>query len=415
MKVEKHELGELIEKIMNETSIIDVHTHIFDKSFGKLLLWGIDELLVYHYLVAEAMRYTDMSYEDFWKMPKRDQADFIWKTLFIERSPISEAARGVLTVLKELDLDVYSRDINSYRAFFEEKNVSEYINIVFKKANVKYAVMTNDPFVEEERKVWESGHEKDERFKSALRIDPLLVKWPTAYLKLKEWGYNVTEKLTEGTLEEIKRFLNDWIDKMDPVYMAASLPPTLRIPSDTETSLIIEKAIIEVSRERNIPFAMMIGVKKLTNPQLLLAGDSVGKANIESLEYLAKTYPHNKFIVTMLSRENQHELVVVARKFRNLHIFGCWWFLNNPSIIEELTRERIEMLGWSFTVQHSDARVLDQVIYKWKHSKEIIKNVLIEKYSQILDDGWNISEEEMRRDIKTLFGGEFEEFLKRDF
>jgi hypothetical protein len=30
----------------------------------------------------------------------------------------------------------------------------------------------------------------------------------------------------------------------------------------------------------------------------------------------------------MLSRENQHELCVVARKFRNVHIFGCWWFTN---------------------------------------------------------------------------------------
>ncbi len=415
MKVEKHELGELIEKIMNETPIIDVHTHIFDKSFGSLLLWGIDELLVYHYLVAEAMRYTDMPYEKFWSMSKREQADFIWKTLFIDRTPISEATRGVLTVLEELGLEVYERRLDSYRNYFENQDVSNYIDTVFKKANIKYVVMTNDPFVDAERKVWENGHEKDERFKSALRIDPLLVKWPATYLKLKEWGYDVTEKLTEKTLEEIKRFLNDWIDKMDPLYMAASLPPTLKVPSNNETSIIIEKAIVEVSRERDIPFAMMIGVKKLTNPELILAGDSVGKANIESLEYLAKTYPHNKFIITMLSRENQHELVVAARKFRNIHIFGCWWFLNNPSIIEELTRERIEMLGWGFTVQHSDARVLDQVMYKWKHSKEIIKNVLIEKYSQILDDGWNVSEEEMRRDMKTLFGGEFEEFLNRKF
>ncbi len=415
MMAEKGELEELIEKVIKETPIVDVHTHIFDRSFGNLLLWGIDELLVYHYLVAEAMRYTDMPYEKFWNMPKREQADFIWKTLFIERSPISEATRGVLTVLKELNLDINSRNLDSYRAFFKKLSVEEYIDIVFEMANVKYVVMTNDPFVDEERKIWKNGHVTDERFKSALRIDPLIVKWPIAHLKLREWGYDVEEKLTEKTFKEIKRFLNDWIDIMTPLYMAASLPPTLKIPSDEEAALIIEKAIMEVSRQRNIPFAMMIGVKKLTNPQLLLAGDSVGKANIETLEYLARNYPHNKFIITMLSRENQHELVVAARKFRNIHIFGCWWFLNNPSVIEELTRERIEMLGWSFTVQHSDARVLDQVVYKWKHSKEIIKTVLVEKYSQILDDGWKISEDEVKRDVKLLFGGEFEEFLKREF
>ena len=35
--------------------------------------------------------------------------------------------------------------------------------------------------------------------------------------------------------------------------------------------------------------------------------------------------------------------------------FGCWWFLNNPSIVQEITRERIEMLGTSFIPEHPDA------------------------------------------------------------
>lgn len=415
MNIKKNELKGTIERIINNAKIVDVHTHVFDRSFGNLLLWGIDELLTYHYLVAETMRYTDMPYEEFWKMSKVEQANFVWKILFIDRTPISEATRGVLTVLNELGLDVSTKDLNFYRRYFKERDINDYIDLVFSKANIRYVIMTNNPFVDAERMVWKSNHKSDERFKSALRIDPLLVKWPSSYLKLKEWGYDVTEKITGKTLDEIKRFLNDWINIMQPVYMAASLPPTLEIPSDTETSLIIEKAIMDVSYQRNIPFAMMIGVKKLTNPNLLLAGDSVGKANLNSLEYLAKTYPHNKFIVTVLSRENQHELVVIARKFRNVHVFGCWWFLNNPSIIDEVTRERFEMLGLSFTPQHSDARVLDQMIYKWNHSKKLISNVLFDKYSDLLKSGWQIDESDIERDISMLFGGEFERFLKMNF
>ena len=42
-------------------------------------------------------------------------------------------------------------------------------------------------------------------------------------------------------------------------------------------------------------------------------------------------------MVSVLSRENQHELCVYARKFGNLLPFGCWWFVNNPSIVEEIT------------------------------------------------------------------------------
>jgi len=113
----------------------------------------------------------------------------------------------------------------------------------------------------------------------------------------------------------------------------------------------------------------------------------------------------------MLSRENQHELCVTARKFPNLMIFGCWWFLNNPSIIEEMTRERVELLGLSMIPQHSDARVLDQLLYKWRHSREIIADVLGEKYTALAKSGWNAGESEIRRDVELLFGGVFEEFV----
>ena len=113
----------------------------------------------------------------------------------------------------------------------------------------------------------------------------------------------------------------------------------------------------------------MIGVRYLVNPALRLAGDASGMADLRSLEYLCREYPENRFLVSVLSRENQHELCVYARKFRNMLPFGCWWFLNNPSVVEEMTRERIEMLGATFVPQHSDARVLEQVIYKWRNTR----------------------------------------------
>ena len=92
----------------------------------------------------------------------------------------------------------------------------------------------------------------------------------------------------------------------------------------------------------------MIGVRYQVNPALRLAGDGVGKADLRALERLCVDFPDNRFLISVLSRENQHELCVYARKFANLMPFGCWWFLNNPSIVEEMTRERLEMLGDEF-------------------------------------------------------------------
>ncbi|MGB9620196.1 MAG: glucuronate isomerase, partial [Armatimonadota bacterium] len=149
-----------------------------------------------------------------------------------------------------------------------------------------------------------------------------------------------------------------------------------------------------------------------TNPGLRLAGDSVGRGSVEVVEHLCANYPDARFLVTMLSRENQHELCVAARKFRNLHVFGCWWFLNNPSLIDEITRMRLELLGLSVTPQHSDARVLDQLVYKWAHSRAIIADVLADKYIDLAAAGWRATEDEIRRDVAELFGGNFWTFVR---
>ena len=111
----------------------------------------------------------------------------------------------------------------------------------------------------------------------------------------------------------------------------------------------------------------------------LISADLGQVSRLDWLRTLCAGYPSVKFLVTVLSAVNQHELCVLARKFGNLHIYGCWWFCNNPSIISEVTAQRLEILGTEFTAQHSDARVLDQLVYKWNHSRTVIGTVLVDK------------------------------------
>ncbi len=49
---------------------------------------------------------------------------------------------------------------------------------------------------------------------------------------------------------------------------------------------------------------MMIGVQRQINPNLRLAGDAVGKADVRAVERICVNNPDNRFLVTMLSREN---------------------------------------------------------------------------------------------------------------
>lgn len=404
---------ETVERVLARTPITDVHTHLFTPDFGTMLLWGVDELLTYHYLLAELLRVSDVPYDAFWALGKREQADLVWRELFLERSPISESCRGVLTALARLGLDVASRDLEGYRAFFAGQDVAQHIDAVFACANLEAVVMTNDPFDPDERELWLRGFDRDPRFHAALRIDPLLNDWPDSCQRLKGWGYDVEPALGARSLSEVRRFLTDWLARLRALYMAVSLPPDFRFPEDSPRGRLIAECVLPVAREQNVPFAMMIGVKRNVNPAIKLAGDGVGLGDVDSVARLCAGYPDNKFMVTMLARENQHELCVAGRKFRNLCLFGCWWFLNDPSLINEITRMRIELLGLSVVPQHSDARVLDQVIYKWAHSRDIIGKVLGDKYADLAATGWTPTEDEIARDAARLLGGNFWEFLKR--
>ena len=403
-------LAKKVEEIVLNTEVDDIHTHLYDPSFGKLLLWGIDELLVYHYLVAEGFRFLEIPYERFWKLNKTAQADLIWEQLFVHHSPISEACRGVLTTLNKLGLDVKKRDLSAIRGSFSRWNVREYTTRCMELAKVRTICMTNSPFDELERPVWDGSFARDARFKAALRIDPLLVSWPTAGPQLVKWGYKVKPDLGVKTMSEVRRFLADWSKRMSPEFVMVSLAPDFSYPDEGDCAQLIEKAVLPHCLEYNLPFAVMPGVRRAVNPSLKLAGDGVGSSNLEALQNLLAAHPTNKFLCTILARENQHELCVLARKFRNLHIFGCWWFTNIPLLIDEITRMRLELLGLSFTAQHSDARVLDQIIYKWEHSRSIISRCLTEKYEAVSSCGWEPSSSEIERDVQALFGGSYRQF-----
>jgi hypothetical protein len=406
------DLRERVRQNVEAVRVTDIHTHLYDPAFGGLLLWGIDDLLVYHYLIAEGFRWFDLSYDDFWALSKEQQADLIWNELFIRHSPISEACRGVITTLNALSLDPKKRDLRAIRQWFAGWNVEDYTGHCLELAGVKSLCMTNSPFDETERPVWEQDFRRDRRFQAGLRLDPLLLGWAESGKTLETWGFETQEDLGGKTVSEIRRFLAEWTSRIDPQYLMVSLPPDFRYPDRTIGHRILNEAILEHCREHDLPLALMMGVKRAVNPRLGLAGDGAGRSDLSALASLCERFPQNKFLVTVLARENQQELCVLARKFRNLHVFGCWWFTNVPSIVTEMTRMRLELIGISFTPQHSDARVLDQLIYKWKHSRQVIGGVLADKYAELASAGWLVTDQEVQRDIEALFGGAFRDFKK---
>jgi hypothetical protein len=394
---------ETVQDVLAATPFIDIHTHLFAPSFGKLGLWGIDDLLTYHYLEAEFFRSSSTTPEQYFALPKTKRADAIWHALFIENTPISEATRGVVAVLKAFGLPTDRADLREARAFFQAQKSEAHIKRVFEMAGISLVIMTNDPLDPDEAPLWLKGAAEHPQFRAVLRLDRVLKQWPANWQALATQGYKVDAEITGKSAAEIRRFLVDWHKRMRPMYMAVSLPDTFAYPDETLCNRLLTEAVLPACRELNLPLSLMIGVRLQVNPALRLAGDAVGRADLRALEHMCNKFPDNRFLVSVLSRENQHELCVYARKFSNLMPFGCWWFMNNPSIVEEITRERIEMLGTGFIPQHSDARVLEQVIYKWRNTRRTIAPILANSYRLLAEDGRAVTHDDVQRDVTRLF------------
>jgi hypothetical protein len=408
---DKEKLREQVELVVKRTPAIDAHTHVHPPQFRGLFLSGIDDLLTYHYLIAETLRSSDLSHATFWRMTKAERADFVWQTLFVDNSPLSEAARGIITILNAFNLDTRAPNLVEARAFFSSQNPDSHVDRILGMACVSDLVMTNDPFSEHETEAWLAGIVPDNRFHASLRLDPLLNDWPAAAEILKAHDFEVESNLSARSLAESRRFLDMWITRMRPVYMAVSLPSDFQYPKDDERTRLLREVVLPTAREHSISLALMIGVRRGVNPLLRSAGDGLGKADITALERICAEFNDVKFLATLLSRENQHELCVAARKFNNLLPFGCWWFLNNPSIVSEITAERLELLGSSFVPQHSDARVLEQLIYKWQHARVVISQTLYEMYARLLESGRPVTSDELSRDVTRLFSGNFRNWI----
>ena len=407
------ELRAQVQLIVNSTHVTDLHTHVFPPEFNSLYLYGIDELLTYHYLIAETFRSTRVSYQQYWRLSKTEQADLVWQTLFVENTPTSEAARGVISVLDAFGLDTRAPYLREAREFFNSRNAREHVAQVFEMALVSDLVMTNDPLDEKEQQTWKLGVETDRRFRSSLRLDGFLNNWEERGVRaVHDQGWPVNRELDQQTITALRHCIDGWVKLIKPIYFAVSLPAEFQFPHNDTRDRLLREVVLPSAKEHALPLTLMVGVRRRVNPKLREAGDGVGRADVTAVERLCGEYGDVKFLATFLSRENQHELCVAARKFANLMPFGCWWFLNNPSIVSEITTERFELLGPSFIPQHSDARVLEQLIYKWRHARKEIADVLCKSYEQLLDSGRAVTAEEISRDVRRLFSGNFDSWIR---
>ena len=108
------ELAGVVARHVSSVQAVDVHTHLLPPTHGSLLLYGVDELLTYHYLVAELFMVLPLdsgedavmlpgsapTTDEFFAWPKPKQAALVFDELFVKRTPLSEACRAAAARVK---------------------------------------------------------------------------------------------------------------------------------------------------------------------------------------------------------------------------------------------------------------------------------------------------------------------------
>ena len=402
--MKKSELLSLISYSLENVKIFDIHTHLFPPEHKNFFLMGIDELLNYHYLIAELFVTSDINVKKFNSLTKKEKAEIVWNELFVKRTPISEACKGILTILKNFSITFENKNYSEVKA---QLNKIEYKDDnIFKKSNITSVVMTNNPFDLDEWSLFNNPNWDRKKYRASLRLDNLINEFDKTL--------NIAQKSISSksnTPSDIIEYLEVCRNESNPIYVALSLD------NASFKNLLISDFwfnVLEWLSEKKLPMSLMLGVKRRVNKDFGEAGDGIGDIELKDLSKLCSTFPNNKFLVTCLSLNDQHELTVLGRKHPNLKIFGFWWFMNQPSIIKPVLKMRIDLLGLAFIAQHSDARITDQLIYKWSHFKKILSSTLHEYYEDLLDNNFLITKEIIQRDVDKLLNSNAKDFLSVD-
>jgi hypothetical protein len=372
-----------IRRILIQTPITDIQTNLFDPAFTGMTRSGLDELLTVPELVGQTIRTQRFDPTEFARAAKDVQAATVWKTLFVDQTPMSDATRAVLTTLQSFGLDINERNMDLLRAKFPREAWEQ----VLGTAGVGRLVMTNDPFDDKERAAWQSQPVRDVRFFAALLLDTMVHGWKDNFQRLKPWGYQVSANLTTSH-DEIMRFLDIWMDRTNPIYVSISLP-ALQIQ---EAAQMLRNVVLAICLRRSV--AVQCTVKP---------------GGLADLAVLCQEYPGLRFLARVESFDEEASLALLGSRFPNLLIYG-WPRPGNTA----LTLARVQSQGLTFVPQPSGARVLEELISRWTLFKPVAVELLASHYASLEEMGYGVDPDLIEKDLRDLLGQRFWTFLGRE-
>ncbi len=368
-------IRKIVWNIVHQTTAFDLSTCLYDPRFSCCLRADVDSLFCTPDLLA--MAFGQLVPED---ASRRELADEVFRRLFLEQTPADEARRSVLTSLGLLGVNVAGRDLNAFRSQLDGLSVQECAEKVFTAANIGCIVSEADLFDEAVRSATEYAEPHDRRFRLSLSVDSIITDFKTAAPILKEWGYAVSDRLGKQTYTELLRLLGDWQQRLSPVFVSCNLQNPL--DDDAKARKILTKVVIPFCVANQLPLAIN-GLE----PQDALA---LQKENAE-LALWARPCGFGEFLDEFPA---------------GMEYLGLCRGLMGPQCTAHCLRESLASVGFGFSAYESDSISLLQLPGRWAHFRWNLGLVLQDFYTDLARTGWMITEDEIRRDVRLLFGAD---------
>ena len=169
---------------------------------------------------------------------------------------------------------------------------------------------------------------------------------------------------------------------------------TLGLDADAADREVVSQGVFwhvaRCCREQQLPFDLMIGVRRGVYPGGVYQGQDLldGRLSLADYAELFNAFPDVTFPVSVLSHPLNHELVSFAWIFPNVMPFGHWWYANTPAVIERDLEQRLEavprtkLLGY-----YSDMYKLEFGYPKFAMYRQVLARVLAKRF--VVERGWS--------------------------
>jgi len=389
------DLHRRLQQEIDNISTIDIHSHI---SLSSPTARSLNDILFYHYILTELFSCGMPPYfldKDISPEEKIENA-----LPYIERIKNTTTFWCLSRILKdlygfeEITKKNWQKIDQKVKLCSAQKNWTK--NTLENNAKINTTFLTIE--LEDERIV-----HQENLFRTSLRVD----NWINPF-ELKKNVSIVEErtKISVKSLQDFVRGIEEIIDSKKKVCLTVALGEETNLdkPGKNQAETIFSRimgkgpltewkntmgiirsylihSLIQIARDLNIPFQIMLGVRRPLpgNKELVFSSPRM----LTPFYSLFSQYPNVSFDLILASIVHSQELCAAAKNYPNVYISGYWWYSFYPVYIRKMLEERIQILpltkiGGFF----SDAYVVEWSYGKVALVRKELANVLCNAVEQ---------------------------------